>query len=101
MVPALVLLGGLSMRQAVGTSLIIIALKSFSGFYKYQDVLAAQDLSLDWEIIGLVTALGIAGSLAGNLIGGLIPQDKLKKGFGVFLLIMGGFILFNSAPALI
>jgi len=100
-VPALVLLGGLSMRQAVGTSLVIIALKSFSGFYKYQDVLVAQELSLDWEIIGLVTALGIAGSLAGNLIGGLIPQDKLKKGFGVFLIIMGGYILVKSAPALL
>lgn len=100
-VPALVLLGGLAMREAVATSLVIIALKSFSGFYKYQDVLAAQDLSLDWAIIGLVIALGIVGSLAGNLIGNLIPQEKLKKGFGVFLIIMGGYILFKSVPGVL
>ena len=100
-VPALVLLGGLSMRQAVGTSLVIIALKSFSGFYKYQDVLAAQDLTLDWQIIALVIVLGIVGSLAGNLIGNLIPQEKLKKGFGVFLIIMGGYILFKSVPGVL
>ena len=97
----LVLLGGLSMRQAVGTSLVIIALKSFSGFYKYQDVLAAQDLTLDWQIIALVIVLGIIGSLAGNLIGNLIPQEKLKKGFGVFLIIMGGYILFKSVPGVL
>ncbi len=100
-VPALVLLGGLSMRQAVGTSLVIIALKSFSGFYKYLDVLAVEGLDLDWQIIGLVTVLGIAGSFAGSLIGNLVPQDKLKKGFGIFLIIMGGYILFKSAPALL
>ncbi len=99
-VPALVLLGGLSMRHAVGTSLIIIALKSFSGFYKYMDVLAVEDLTLDWNIIALVTVLGILGSFAGNLIGNLIPQDKLKKGFGIFLIVMGTGILVQSAPAM-
>ncbi len=57
---------GLTMHRAVATSLVIIALKSFSGFYKYLDVLSAQDLSLDWGLIGLVTALGVAGSFAGN-----------------------------------
>ena len=60
-VPALVLLGGLTMRQAVATSLVVIALKSFSGFYKYVDVLAQQGLELDWRTLILVTGLGIAG----------------------------------------
>lgn len=99
-VPALVLLGGLAMREAVATSLVIIALKSFSGFYKYLDVLAAQDITLDVNIILLVSGLGIAGTFAGNAIGGRLPQDKLKKTFGVFLIVMGSFILIRSAPAL-
>ena len=99
-VPALVLLGGLSMRRAVATSLVIIALKSFSGFYKYLDVLDAEGITLDLDIILLVSALGVAGTFAGSYIGGRVPQDRLKKGFGVFLIAMGTFILIQSAPAL-
>jgi len=97
-VPALVLLGGLSMRQAVATSLVIIALKSFSGFFKYLDVLAQQSLSLDWPTLLLVTGLGIAGSFAGSYFAKKMPQDKLKKGFGYFLILMGAYILVRSVP---
>jgi len=100
-VPALVLLGGLTMHQAVATSLVVIALKSFSGFYKYLDVLAQQSLSLDWQILGLVTALGIAGSFAGSLLAKRLPQDKLRAGFGYFLIVMGLYILVRSAPAML
>src|SRR5210317_981478 len=80
-VPALVLLGGLGMHQAVATSLIIIALKSFSGFYKYLDVLEKQSLELDWNTLLLVTGLGIAGSFAGSRLARRLPQDKLKRWF--------------------
>jgi uncharacterized membrane protein YfcA len=100
-VPALVLLGGLAMRQAVATSLVIIALKSFSGFYKYLDVLDVENITLDVDIIVLVSLLGIAGTLAGNLIGSRLPQETLKKAFGVFLIGMGSFILIGSAPNLL
>jgi len=98
-VPALVLLGGLSMHQAVATSLVIIAMKSFSGFYKYLDVLDQQSLSLDWRTLFLVTGLGIAGSFAGSHFAQRVPQKKLKKWFGYFLIIMGIYILGRSAPA--
>lgn len=54
-VPALARLGGLSMHRAVATSLVIIALKSYSGFYKYLDVLDKQDLELDWQALMLIT----------------------------------------------
>lgn len=97
-VPALVLLGGMTMHRAVATSLVIIALKSFSGFYKYLDVLAAQDLRLDWGVIGLVTALGVAGSFAGNHFSTRVPQAALQRGFAYFLIIMGIFILVRSLP---
>jgi uncharacterized protein len=99
-VPALVLLGGLSMRQAVATSLVIIALKSFSGFYKYLDVLTVEGLELDLEVMALVSALGVAGSFAGNLLANRIPQDTLKKAFGVFLIIMAAYILYQTLPQL-
>ncbi len=97
-VPALVLLGGLSMHRAVATSLVIIALKSFSGFWKYLDVLDSLSLELDWNVMGTVTALGVGGSLVGNRLATRIPQARLRKIFGVFLIIMAAYILFRSIP---
>ena len=100
-VPALVLLGGLPMHKAVATSLVIIAMKSFSGFYKYLDVLDSLNLELDWHTLLLVTGLGIAGSFAGARTAHRLPQDSLKKGFGLFLIIMGIYILARSLPGAI
>lgn len=100
-VPALVLLGGLTMRQAVATSLVIIALKSFSGFYKYLDVLEQQNLELDWRTLILVTGLGIVGSFAGSHFAKRVPQEKLKTGFGYFLIVMGIYILIRSVPTVL
>ncbi len=100
-VPALVLLGGLSMHNAVATSLVIIALKSYSGFFKYIDVLEGQGLELDWPVLGLITGLGIAGSFAGGRIAKRVPQDKLKRWFGYFLIVMGIYILVRSLPEVI
>jgi len=100
-VPALVLLGGLSMRRAVATSLVIIALKSCTGFAKYWDAIANDpNLELDWNIIGVMIVLGGLGSIIGNKIASKVPQDKLKKIFGGFLIVMGIYILFKSAPQL-
>jgi len=97
-VPALALLGGMSMHRAVATSLVIIALKSFSGFFKYLDVLEGQGLELDWQVLLIVSGLGIAGSFAGAKIAHRVPQEKLKQWFGVFLIVMGIYILYRSLP---
>ena len=98
-VPALVLLGGLTMRVAVASSLVIIALKSFTGFMKYWDAIAKDPtMHLDWQIIGLMIVLGGLGSIVGNKLANKIPQDKLKKLFGIFLIIMGLYILIRSIP---
>ncbi len=95
-VPALVLLGGLSMQRAVGTSLVIIAAKSLTGFYKYLDVLEAETLSLDWPLILTITAVGIIGSFFGSHWGCRISQDKLQRGFGCFLVGMGTYIFLQQ-----
>lgn len=97
-VPALVLLGGLSMHRAVATSLVIIALKSFTGFWKYLDVLDQQGLLLDWNVIFIVTALGVVGSFIGSRIAGRVDQHKLRKVFGLFLIVMGIYILVRTLP---
>ena len=92
-IPALVLVGGLPMRIAVGTSLFIIAAKSMMGFYKYLDVLQAEDLHVSWKLLAFFTVIGIFGSLFGGKMSQRIPQQVLKRGFGVFLILMGTYIL--------
>ncbi|SHK34038.1 sulfite exporter TauE/SafE family protein [Rhodothermus profundi] len=99
-VPALVLLGGLDMRRAVGTSLVIIALKSVAGYLKYLDVLASMGLAVNWKLVGLFAAVGIAGSFVGNWIGARIPQQRLQRGFAIFLILMGLWILYQNLSVL-
>lgn len=97
-VPALVLLGGLPMHRAVGTSLLIIALKSFSGFVKYLDVLDALDLALDWAVLGMFTGVGIVGTLAGGGLSRRFDQAMLQRGFAVLLLLIAvGLLLATLA----
>ena len=98
-VPALVLLGGLEMRTAVGTSLLIVAAKSAAGFAKYLDVLADAGQAVDWWLIAVFAAIGIGGSFAGNALSRRVPQASLRRGFAVFLIAMGLFILYKEAPS--
>ena len=99
-VPALVLLGGLSMHRAIGTSLVIIAMKSFVGFAKYVDLLDERGLALDWPVLGTFAAIGTAGSFAGKAVGGKLPQETLRRAFAGFLFVVGAFVVVKSLPAL-
>jgi len=92
-VPALVLMSGLPISLAIGTSLVIISMKSFSGFYKYLDVLQTFDLSVDWSLLLIFSGIGMLGSFAGKKIGDRISQTNLKKGFAVFLMVMALYII--------
>jgi len=90
-IPALVLFSKLPMKQAIGTSLLIIAAKSLIGF--------TGDLGnqyINWSLLLTVTALAIAGIFMGNAMSSKIEADKLKKGFGWFVLVMGIYIIFKE-----
>ena len=90
-IPALVLFSKLPMKQAVGTSLLIIAAKSLIGF--------TGDLSqhqMDWPLLGIVTSLAIAGIFIGNRLSRNVDGEKLKKAFGWFVLVMGIYILIKE-----
>ena len=93
-VPALALLGGLPMPVAVGTSLVVIALKSFAGLGGYLTT-----VTLDWALVGGVTAAAVIGSLVGARLAGRLPEAGLRKGFGVFVLVMGVFVLVQELPS--
>lgn len=95
-VPALVLLGRLPMKQAVGTSLLVIALKSAAGFYGYLG-----QVEVPWAFMGLFTAIAITGILAGTYLVRYVSQAQLKRAFAVFLVVMGGFILWQNRGAVL
>jgi uncharacterized membrane protein YfcA len=87
-IPALVLLSKLPMKQAVGTSLLIIAAKSLIGF--------TGDLShytMNWKLLLTVSAIAVAGICIGDALSKKIDGNKLKKGFGWFVLVMGIYII--------
>lgn len=92
-VPALALLGGLPMSIAVGTSLVVIAMKSFAGLAGYLTT-----VHLDWGLTLAVTAAAIVGTLIGSKLAGRIPEAALRKAFGWFVLAMGTFVLTQQAP---
>ena len=91
LIPALVLLVGLPMKQAVGTSLLIIALNSLIGF-----IGDLGHFAIDWFFLFKVTLIAVAGIFLGNYVGKHIDGSKLKKGFGWFVLVMGFYILIKE-----
>lgn len=91
-IPALVLLARMPMKLAVGTSLFIIAAKSLIGFIG--DLQGSE--IIDWKLLGVFTAFSVAGIFIGILLSKKIPGQKLKKGFGWFVLIMGIYIIIKE-----
>lgn len=92
-IPALVMLSKLPMKQAVGTSLLIIAAKSLIGFTG--DVMENAD-KMDWTLLSAVTALAVIGIFIGNQLSKKIDGAALKKGFGWFVLVMGVYIIIKE-----
>ncbi|MDH3591094.1 MAG: sulfite exporter TauE/SafE family protein, partial [Planctomycetota bacterium] len=95
-VPALVLLGGLLPHLAIGTSLMIIALKSGAALVKYLGVLANEGLSIDWSIVATFIAAGTIGSLFGGAVAHRLRQETLRRAFGYFVVVMGVVILLKT-----
>lgn len=90
-VPALVLLAGLSMKRAVGTSLLIISMKSFAGFLGY-----IGEIEVPWTFLGKFILASVLGIFIGSYLVAFVPQKILKKSFAVFLIVMGIFILYKN-----
>lgn len=90
-VPALVLLSGIPMKIAVGTSLAIVAAKSYSGFAGYMGA-----VPIDWTIMLSFTTVTVMGSFAGTRIAHRFSQEALKKWFGIFLIFVATYIMIKS-----
>ncbi|CAN5918816.1 sulfite exporter TauE/SafE family protein [soil metagenome] len=93
-VPALVLLARVPMKQAVGTSLLVIAMNSVAGFAGY-----AGRVAVPWTFMAEFTAVASIGILAGTHLVRFVSPRSLKQWFAVFLLCIGAFILYKNRNA--
>lgn len=91
-IPALVILIGLDIKKAIATSLIIIALKSTFGFF-LGDVMV---MNIDWDFLIYFTILTTLGVIIGTYFGKSIDKLKLKKWFGIFIMVIAISILFKE-----
>lgn len=91
-IPALLFFGGLEMKNAIGTSLFIIAVNSIIGFIG--DIM--NGISLNYFILLSLTTIAIIGIFIGTFLMTKINNQKLKPAFGWFVLVIGIFILFNE-----
>lgn len=91
-VPALVLLLNIPMKEAIGSSLLIIFLQAAAGVLGY-----LSDVKIPVNFAVLFTSLAMAGSLLGSTLVNIVPAQKLRKGFGIFLIFIASFVLWKSS----
>jgi uncharacterized protein len=87
-IPALVIVSRLPMKQAIGTSLAIIAMNSIIGFFG-----GLKNIDVDWRFLATFSAISIFGVLLGNKLSHRVDSAKLKIAFGWFVLFMGIYII--------
>lgn len=95
-VPALVSLGRLPMQRAVATSLWIISINAFVGFAKHLMVMGPARATLDWAVLGTISVIGAAGSIAGQRFGQGLDPRTLRKAFALLLVVIGAVVLWRS-----
>jgi uncharacterized membrane protein YfcA len=94
-VPALVMLVGLPMRMAVGTSLVVIAMNSLAGLMGH-----LAGAALDWGLIIIFVSSGLAGTFAGARLAHRLPADRLRMAFAIFVMLLALFLLWDNVPKL-
>ncbi|CCH86252.1 Putative permease [Modestobacter italicus] len=90
-IPALVLLLGLPMTVAVGTSLVIIVINSLAGFAAH-----AGDAALDYRIALAFTAAAVVGSLASARVASRLPAERLRRWFAYLVFAVAAFVLVQA-----
>jgi uncharacterized membrane protein YfcA len=94
-VPALVVLAGVPMKQAVGTSLVVITMNALSGSLGYLG-----QVNVPWAFLVRFTAVAVFGILVGSYLVRFVPQATLRRAFAIFLVVLGAFVLFQNRGAL-
>ncbi len=88
LIPVLVIFMRLTMKDAIGTSLLIISVNSLIGF-----IVDIGHYLIDWKLLIIISTIAIAGVFIGGFFNQKLNAENLKKGFGWFVLVMGIYIL--------
>jgi uncharacterized membrane protein YfcA len=91
LVPALNYLAGLPIHAAIGTSLFIIVIQAVAALAGH-----ASHFQIDWSLTALVTGCAVMGSVIGSRLSGQISSHYLKRGFGIFVFLLGSFLLYKE-----
>ncbi|TDW30041.1 sulfite exporter TauE/SafE family protein [Cryobacterium psychrophilum] len=91
LVPALTLVLGLPMAVTVGTSLVIIVINSVAGFTAHLG-----DLQIDWAVTAAFAGTAMIASLAAGRLGRKIPDQILKRGFAILVLVIAVYVALQA-----
>lgn len=94
-VPALVLFAGMPIKQAIGTSLLVIVLNTAAGFLGY-----AGQVEIPWGTVAAFTAVALCGILLGTRVVRSATPSQLKRAFAIFLLVVGAYVFYQNRDAL-
>ncbi|AWL12471.1 hypothetical protein HMF8227_02001 [Saliniradius amylolyticus] len=100
LLPALVMIARLDFLRARATSLLLIAVNASVGFIKNSWLLNQQGSTLDWLVLISIATLGALGALIGQHYSARWPQQRLRKGFAVFLILLAGLVFWQTLPEL-
>jgi uncharacterized membrane protein YfcA len=92
-VPALVMLVGLPVQMAVGTSLVVIAMNSLAGFLGH-----IGNGSFDLILTLIFASAGLLGTFAGARLSSRMSSSKLQKAFAWFVIALAFFLLYDNLP---
>lgn len=79
------------MPKAVGTSLLVIAMKSFAGYLGH-----AAHVTVDLQLAAMISAAAVVGSFGGSALATWVPPETLRRGFAGFVLVMAAFVLYQQ-----
>lgn len=94
-VPALVMLVGLPVQTAIGTSLIIIAMNSVAGFLGH-----IEGGPMDWMVTLTFASAGLLGTFSGMKLSRRLSSSRLQKSFAVFVIGLAIFLLIDNLSKL-
>jgi uncharacterized membrane protein YfcA len=80
-------------REAIGTSLVVVALASAMGF-----VASLKHGSIDWATAAPFAFFGIAGANLGRRLGTRLNENTLRRGFALTLVALAGLIVIQNLP---
>ncbi len=90
-VPALVLFAGLSMQEAIGTSLVVVTTNAAIGFVGYLGT-----VDIDWRLFVTFTSIAVAGSFLGAALSRRLSAERLRTGFAWFLVVTASYMVWRE-----